>query len=544
MVKIFFMKRIPKLFKLLSLLTEEEKKILISEFMDYDDPRIANYMLTLLRADSLKDIYKLETEWKSKHKSSLNTLWHIRNQAYWIVIDTIDKYGGYSNYIGKIMRLYRVDMHLTKRKNGKITLQNIHRSLSPDSKELWFFYPSTWWYECALSIYAYGNHSFLEHTIVDDIVDVIRYSHSAFKILSAFRSANLLKQNRSEEVQAIVQQINLTSKENAVAHHETILFFLASLLFFSQVGFFDSYTRLMEVVAEWDPILHKLSYIVRQNHNLPRTELITLITPWQKVREVIYSFPPITIFNKDFIILKRIAKEPTLFDNLENIVRIAWWAVMNGKLDIGSILLEKASKNILSDRWSPVLREIFFISMAWLYFVRYRNKQKVKSHIMQIRSRQKSTYNIMNNLYNMLFALEDENWQEVRRAAEALYRFAHRNKIFDAAARVIRWLGRNLNESNKATIWETFKIKLVGAYKEQPWNIHLEAIIPLRIYTEAKIRNTALTFIDYRSSETRWLTPYELQQRVEDIYMAFPDTDLIVSKARHISGCLLNWLNK
>ncbi len=535
------MKRVPRLFRLLLLLSKEEKKLLLFDLIDDKESTVTSYLLPLMKTASIEDMYKREGEWLKKHGVSSNKLWHIRNKAYWLIISILDRYWGSGDYISKIMQLYRVEMFFRTRKNSQSAFPDTYKIIPPNREEIWFFYHSTWWYEYALRTYAYENHPFLKNTIVDDIASIFRYSYSAFKILSAFRSANAFTQQDTKEVQAIIKHINNIVREPTVLHHETTLFFLSILLYLSKIGFFDTYNNLIQIISEWDEVLHQLSILVMQHFHLPQTEQFTLAVPWQKVKEAIYAFPAMGIFSQNSVLVKKLNAESL---SLGDMIRRAWWAVMNGRLDIGSVLFDKAQKELSPDKWHPIVKEIFLLSMAWIYFIRYKNKAKAMSHIYQLESRQKSTYNILHNLYTMFFAIEEENWEEVRRSAEALYRFAHRNKFIEATARVIRWLGRNLNETNKSTIWEKFKSKLKDAYKQQPWNIHLESMIPLRIYTEAKIRNTDLCFIDSDIPETKWFSQEELQESIEALYQVSPDTSLIVEKATQLSNEMRNWLDK
>ncbi|NPA34917.1 MAG: hypothetical protein GXO48_08330, partial [Chlorobi bacterium] len=356
----------------------------------------------------------------------------------------------------------------------------------------------------------------------------------------AFRSTSIFKPQDIEEVQAIINHINHSLQDSPVLHHETLLFFLSCLLLFSKIGFFDSYNQLAQVISEWDTQLSQLSALVMQHFHLPQSERFTLDIPWQKVTETMYAFPAMGIFTNNSTLIRKLSAESS---SLGDIVRRAWWALMNGRLDIGTMLFEKVSTSLSPDKWPLPLREIYLLSKSWLFFIRYRNRQKTMYYVNQLESRQKSMYNILSSLYTMLFAIEEENWQEVKRSGEALYRFAHRNKFIESSARAIRWLGRNLNESNKSTIWEKFKSKLKSAYKQQPWNIHLESMIPLRIYIEAKIRNTDPSFIDLDIPETKWFSPKELQESIETLYETRPNSHLIVEKAMQLSISLQNWLD-
>ncbi len=72
--KLLSMKRVQRLFHLLLLLSKEEKRLLVSELIDDSHSKIGNYLLPLLRAESLNEMHKFEKEWRTKYKISPNTL--------------------------------------------------------------------------------------------------------------------------------------------------------------------------------------------------------------------------------------------------------------------------------------------------------------------------------------------------------------------------------------------------------------------------------------------------------------------------------------
>ncbi|NPA34015.1 MAG: hypothetical protein GXO48_03685 [Chlorobi bacterium] len=535
------MKRAPRLFYLILILSDEERRIIIKELIDSGNINLSGYLMPMVNCISLEQLRNAEERWLKKHSVSSSYLWNIRNRAYWFIIDVIDRYRGSGMYISRILQLYRVETYLRLREGSEHALPHVYEILPPDRKELWNFFKVAWWYEYTLRIYGHNNYKYTEETIVDEAFRGVRLSYYAFKLFSAYRRTPAFRLFSSDELRKILADIYNVFNEPIPFHNNSILFFLGITFVFTKACLWDSVSQLLLRIYEWAELVRILGELVIKKYHIPQTDEIAFKANWHIIQEFAYNFPEMGSFTDVSFLSKHLSTTPL---SLSVAVRKAWWAVMNGRLDIGSRLLDSAQKSLNVEKWPSSLKELYYFSMAWIYFARYKDEKRTLDLIKQLNPRPKSILNMLPHMYSLFFAIDKNDFSEVRKHAEALYRYSLRNTILISVAKAIRWLGRNISKTDENVIWLDFKERLKNAYLQQPWDLHLEAIIPLRVYVESKIKKKDIAFIDIDDKSLKWFSAEQIQQVAEQIHGMKIDTLLVLNKAKEFKIMLEEYVRK
>ncbi len=533
------MKRAPRLFYLILLLNSEERRLVLKELIRAGNINLSGYLIPLLNCSTKEDMRNKEKQWVIKNNASSSYLWQTRNRAYWFIIEVINNYRGSGIFMNRVLHLYRVDTYLRLRDGSDNALPNAYEILPPDRKEAWFFFKAAWWFEYSLRIYGHSNWKYTDETVVDEAYRAVQVAYFAFKLFSACRRSSTFQLLNKQELENIVKDVNSVLSNKPPFHFVSILYFMGISFAFSRSSMWNSLSQLFPFIFKWANEIYDLGKMVQNKYRSLRQDAIAFKATWHFAYEWVYNLPEMSLFTDVTFLSNHKTAEPL---SLSATVRKAWWLVMNGKYYVGHLMFDTAKQSLNIDKWPYDLKKLYYISMAWIYFVRHRNKEKTLSLIKQINPRPKSVLNMLSNIYKLFYAIENHDFSEARRSAESIYRYSVRNNLILPIAKAIRWLGKHLDASNETTLWHMFKDKLKEAYLQQPWNLHIERIIPIRLYVESKVNRIDIALIDNENDCLKWFSASQLQQYAELIYGFKIDTSLIIKRAEEFSEMLQRYL--
>lgn len=538
------LKRAPRLFYLLAILNSEEKELVVQELKSHNGSRIATYLLNLIYADTIDEMHQREKAWKNEERVGDRYIGMLRRKAYWLVLEILDKYLGAGTYIPYMLRLHRIRMPFWGRKGSEKALPSPERYLAIDNYAVWFFYNPAWWLEYTLYELVYDNIPFTKCSNACLAFKSIQNMYIAFKLLSALRRMSPYAPQDCNEVSTIIKTINeLTGdKKNIVYNAGTLLVLFSIILFTMRVGFFATYSEILQEALKWEEPLKELPFKVMKKYHIPLSESSTMTIFYNKLQEVLYAFPANSVFMDISELLKRRVTVP--FDDFWGEIRKGTWYVLNGSLEAGYFMLQRGTKQISPEKMPPHIKDMYYIAMMWYTFVIHRSRRKVAPLLQSISYNKKQVYNMLYHMYLMLFGIEEKKFHLVRSSGDTIYRYALRNNILLGAARALRWLSRNISEENIDTIWGSFKERLLKVYEKEPWNVYLETLLPWRWYIEARLKNKSLLEIALEVNRLKWLNPQHMEERVGGIYQVSIGRKQIVKAASLFTEELYKYMKK